>query len=86
MKNVLMLVFLVAAYSCATSTEVMLPSGQSGYSITCHENKTGCYEKAQEVCPKGYEMIDTSAATNGSMINNNVTLSSQHTMLIDCKK
>ncbi len=73
-------------FGCASSTKVMLPSGENGFSIHCDDDKTYCYEKAQEVCPKGYDIADQDKGSSASMINNTMSMSANFTMLISCKK
>ncbi len=51
---------------CATSKTMTLPSGQIGQSIRCDGAMLtieACYEKAAEVCPGGYEVINTDQLT-----------------------
>lgn len=65
MKNLTILVSLVTfLLGCASASKVMTPSGKMGYSIECNGtavSMTVCYEKASDVCPRGYNIIDTNS-------------------------
>ena len=55
---ILAALFLVG---CASATKVMSPNGKPGYSVECNGtavSMTACYEKAAEVCPKGYIVVN----------------------------
>lgn len=45
----------VIAHAGGIAKKIVLPSGQSGYSIRCdNQNVNACYERAGEVCHRGY--------------------------------
>ncbi len=54
----IILVLVVCAFGQgATSRQVILPSGDPGYSIRCDNmNINACYEKAGDVCHRGYDV------------------------------
>lgn len=57
----LWLILLLAAIGFAESTakHIVLPSGESGYSIRCdNENVNACYELAGEICFRGYSILN----------------------------
>ena len=46
--------------SCTTSKQVVLPSGQSGYTVDCSGSNLSwshCYRKAGEACGHGYVTV-----------------------------
>ena len=49
-------------FSCATSNDIVLPSGQKGYTISCGtfegNSWSFCYEEAGKMCPVGYEIVE----------------------------
>jgi hypothetical protein len=54
--------FLVLA-SCTSATEINGPNGQTFSLIECNgavRTISSCYEKANEICPTGYIVLDTS--------------------------
>lgn len=62
MKPFTILLIAAVLTGCATSKTMTLPSGQIGQSIRCDGavlTIEACYEKAAEVCPGGYEIINT---------------------------
>jgi hypothetical protein len=43
------------------ATPVNGPDGQPGwFNVTCKEDKENCYKKSDEICPRGYELVDMS--------------------------
>ena len=52
---------LVSVFGCATSntTEVDLPGGETGYSVSCGNSGSWekCFSKASEQCGSGYEIV-----------------------------
>jgi hypothetical protein len=44
---------------CATVTPIVMPDGRRGMSIDCtgESSWAGCYQKAGQMCPAGYEVI-----------------------------
>jgi hypothetical protein len=65
-RKALLLIVLIAWPSLAASVrELVLPSGESGFSIRCdNENINACYELAGDVCHRGYE-IEKSTLSEG---------------------
>jgi hypothetical protein len=50
----------------ANAREVVMPSGQRGYAITC-DREVDCYEKAGEACAHGYEVVKRSTSQDAYM-------------------
>jgi hypothetical protein len=77
--------------SCATSKKMMLPSGEQGHSIRCDGTAMSwehCFEKAAEVCPKGYKRFDQNqmSGVQQNFYNGTMYGTAQRNMLIQCKK
>ncbi|MBL7663816.1 MAG: hypothetical protein JNM93_01690 [Bacteriovoracaceae bacterium] len=75
-------VLLSVLLGCATAKKIMAPSGNEGYLIQDCSSAEACYEKAAEVCPKGYKLHNNSNDVDS--INGQVYTST--TLLIECKK
>lgn len=85
-------VVVVLLSGCAVAHKTVLPDGRQGLSINCSgaaQTWNGCYEKAGEQCPHGYDVLgkdgDTVAgfgAGNGWAAGN---ASNTRSMLIACK-
>ncbi|HMJ51079.1 MAG TPA: hypothetical protein VK540_03365 [Polyangiaceae bacterium] len=45
--------------ACATSREVMAPDGSRAHYIECPRSQAECMDEAAELCPRGYEVIDS---------------------------
>lgn len=52
--------------SCTTTQQINRPDGQKEYLIACG-SATGwniCYDKANEICPTGYETLEENSGFN----------------------
>lgn len=71
--------FVVALAGCTRVTQISGPDGRPGYSLNCGANRSGCLQKAGELCPAGYSILDASqglVAVNGLMApKNEITVS-----------
>ena len=82
---------LASLAGCAIATEVKGPSGKNNYSIKCGGDMIEkCYQKAAELCPKGYEFADR-MASNGPAVITRVGTSfiaapGPNNMLVECKE
>ena len=64
------------------------PNGKSAYSMQCSgKGRTldACYQKAGEVCPSGYTIIDRASGTLGVPMSGGTVMIPQHQMAIECK-
>lgn len=90
MRKFILVVFtLILLTSCATSKQIVLPSGNIGHSINCSGTAvpaSKCIEKAGEVCPQGYSVV-TSHNERGAMTNFNggLVATSHKGIVIECK-
>lgn len=51
---------LLALSACATSEGMVLPDGSQGQSISCDGTMLSmgdCYQKAGDLCPRGYDIL-----------------------------
>lgn len=86
MKKFLLLTqSIVFTAACSTAQTMKLPNGKLGYYVKCPRSIQNCYEKAAEVCPKGYEVQDK---TNNSKILHyagTLTTVKKFEMMVQCK-
>lgn len=64
MRSALILVALLAG--CASSTEIKGPGGQVAHLIECPGSAVpmgACFEKANDLCPSGYNVLDAQQST-----------------------
>jgi len=64
------------------------PSGKQGYSMKCSgmgRSLDACYQKAGEVCPSGYSIVDRSSGTVGFMNQGTMMMAPQNGLVIECK-
>lgn len=89
MKLVLLLYAVLSSIaSCATAKKVMAPSGNLGYSVECNGtavSMTSCYEKAAEVCPSGYIIVNQQNRTGFVANPYYVGATSNKGIFIECK-
>lgn len=83
----LTLVLTIALAGCVSVSQVNGPNGRPAYSLYCGTHASACYQKAGELCPHGYQMLDH---TDGMAIvptaNGSVVGGSQRTVLVECKE
>ncbi|WP_339672020.1 hypothetical protein [Dasania marina] len=90
MKVILIIVIVSTALAgCASANKIILPSGQTGFTINCSGTAVSiskCYEKAGAVCPNGYDII-SSHNQSGVMsnIDGSPLATSDKGMVIQCK-
>jgi hypothetical protein len=74
---------------CAISHPVQGPNAKTAYVVQCGTSLiTACYEKAAEVCPMGYAMLDRSSSPSAMFVprDKSVKYSAGPTsLLVECK-
>jgi hypothetical protein len=94
MKYLYGLFALVLVASCATSQEIVLPSGEKGFTVDCgtYEGNSwsACYKKAGEMCPAGYDILEKSEEKDKDVIANQFSFQTydddQRTLVIKCNE
>ena len=82
---------LVLLAGCAAPIEpkpISGPSGQAGYSMQCSgmmRTLEACYQKAGEVCPKGYNVVAQNSSVVGLPVAGGTMIAPQHSLIIECK-
>jgi hypothetical protein len=88
----LILIFLLALSSCASSKQVKGPNGEDAYEVKCGKAvKEKCAEKAADLCPHGYNLLerkpdsygDQTKVGNAGMLE--IKADTTNFMLIHCK-
>ena len=84
------LISILSLASCASIEphEFVGPNGDQAYSMRCSgmgRTLEACYQKAGEVCPNGYTIIDLNTATFGVPSGDSVLIAARQTMAIECK-
>jgi hypothetical protein len=85
MRSVLLLLLLLGA--CAEVTEMREPGGGIQYLVGCYGALTPmsvCYNKAEELCPSGYAIVDRKDTTSSSVTNQADIQSIARQMVIKC--
>lgn len=55
------LCFVVFLSGCATQpTSITTADGKQGYTLNCDSGIEKCHQKAAELCPKGYDILEHS--------------------------
>ena len=83
-KSVACLAVLLTA--CAAPTQFKGPNGRTAYALDCHSSLPRCYKTVAELCPSGYDVINTSTgmivvplATGGSVG------APTHSLAVECR-
>lgn len=91
MKN-LFLMLLVLLAGCASAKQVKGPNGEVAYLVQCgNAVKAKCTEKAADLCPKGYNLIERNSSLYDELtkVGNigvlEIKADTTTTMLIQCK-
>lgn len=64
------------------------PDGKPAYSMRCSgmgRTLDACYQKAGEVCPSGYNIIDRSTGTVGVPTSSGMLIAPRESLAIECK-
>jgi hypothetical protein len=64
------------------------PNGKQAYSMMCSgmgRTMDACYQKAGEVCPNGYNVMDRSSGTVGFMNQGTLMMAPREQLAIECK-
>lgn len=80
-----MMMVLTAVQGCVRTQEFRGPNGNPAYSMNCGNNLNRCYQKAGEVCPSGYTIIDRSTGTAAVPYGGAIVAAPQHNLSIECK-
>ena len=94
MKRIILLLTIFFLGACASSKELVLPSGEKGFAVNCGSYEgnswSACYEKAGEVCPLGYDILEKIESEDKELIATRTQIQTidndQRSLLISCKK
>ena len=90
MMKILYLAVPIFLTACAAiePQQFVGPNGKAAYSMRCSgmgRTLDACYQKAGEVCPSGYTIIDRASGTVGVPMNGGTMMALQHNLAIECK-
>lgn len=88
--RILTVALLLMLTSCASVTprEFRGPNGRTAYSMRCSgmgRTLDDCYQKAGELCPGGYTIIDRASGTVAVPVSGGIVATPQHNLAIECK-
>ena len=82
---------ILAAYGCAASIDPVSftgPDGKTAYAMKCSgfgRTRIACLQKAGELCPAGYTIVDDSSQVVGEPINGGTVIGTQNQLAISCR-
>ncbi len=85
---VLLLIILLSGCMAITPNEMRGPNGKTAYAMKCSgfgRTLGACYEKAGEICPSGYTVVDRASSVVGVPSNGGTIMAPQHSLVIECK-
>jgi hypothetical protein len=90
MRIVILLVALLLTNACVAVKPQPFkgPNGKNAYSMKCSgmgRTLDECYQKAGEVCPDGYNIIDRASGTVAIPVQGGFMAAPQHNLAIECK-
>lgn len=90
-KNLFTILSLIMLTSCAAiePNQFIGPNGKQAYSMKCSgmgRTLDACYQKAGELCPHGYIIIDRASGTVAIPVNGSIMATPQHNLAVECKK
>jgi len=86
--STMLIAFGVTGCMSIEPTSFKGPSGKQGYSMRCSgmgRTLDACYQKAGEVCPNGYNIVDRSSGTVGFMNQGTLMMAPRDGLVIECK-
>jgi hypothetical protein len=78
------IVGLALLVGCVYVNEVKGPDGKPALALKCGD-ATACYKKAGELCPGGYDLVNSTTGTVVVPVNGSAVGSPQTTVLVECK-
>lgn len=87
---VALMCLLVFLSSCVAIAPVQFkgPNGKTAYSMRCSgmgRTIEDCYQKAGEVCPDGYTILDRDSSLVGAPMGGGMYITTKRGMAIECK-
>lgn len=79
------MMFALVMDGCGSIQEFKGPNGRAAFSLECGNNLSACYEKAGEVCPNGYDILDRASGTVAVPVRGGLIAAPQYTLAIECK-
>ena len=84
-KTVLMTGLAVLVVGCVDVTSTAGADGKAIYTIDCEGESRGCFDKAGDLCPRGYYLIERRSGTNSVRYTAGV-ISAPHTeIVVECR-
>ena len=83
--RIVLLIFSALLASCVQTQAFRGPGGGNAYSMRCGTNMSACYEKAGEMCPKGYTVIDRATGMAIMPAGGMIMGAPQHSLAVECK-
>lgn len=85
-KTLALVIASVAVAGCVHVSEVTGPDGKPALVLRCGTHDERCYEKAGDLCPNGYDILDqASGFAIVPTANHSVIGGSHHTIMVECK-
>lgn len=84
MRIAILAIFLAGCAS-VTATPFNGPDGRAAYAVECGNSLDACYQKAGELCPTGWTMVDRATGTVMVPINGMLWAAPKHSLSVECK-
>jgi hypothetical protein len=70
---------------CVDVTPIARPDGKTGYTIECDGESQACFDKAGDLCPSGYYLVERKSGTNELKYTAGLVSAPRTQLLIECK-
>lgn len=89
-RRLALALLLVSITACAgiNARQFVGPNGKTAYAMRCSgfgRTLEDCYEKAGQVCPGGYLIIDRASSVVGIPTGGGIIVAPQQNLAIECK-
>lgn len=72
---------IILLAGCTTVSQVRGPDGKVAYAVNCRADRGACFQKAGELCPTGYTLLDASQG----LVMAGTVMAPRNEMLFSCK-
>jgi hypothetical protein len=89
-KTIVAVSSLLVCWGCASIEPIPIkgPNGRDGYTMRCSgagRTLEACYQKAGEVCPRGYNVVSQDASTVAFGSGGNLYAAPQRNLTVECR-
>jgi hypothetical protein len=85
LKSLLIASIATIVAGCVDVTTAQGPDGKKTYTIDCNGETAGCFDKAADLCPGGYFLVDRKNGTKEMPHTAGVVATPHTQIVVECK-